>query len=333
MTKKQRREWFFSQSKNEIKTVPEAGYSIYELAITGHTVCEHTIKLGLSEPIEIALIADPHLNICSIEDEADEEIYNTRRHRPHFRDGEGIVPFMNALNLAECFDLTAVLGDVLDYKTEGTVSFLKSRVIGKYPDIIMNVADHDITKEVLPERRDLLTYDERLASLSAVWPHDVDYYVRKIDKVRFIALNSEPQCYGKHYGRLSAEISDARAAGEYIIILQHRPIATANSDYRELMTCFTNHGYGNVRNFYDAPEIIGSENYAHKESNKLVELITSSADVIAAIFDGHYHNQFFTKIEASCKKDGKTQKTYIPQHTVPCAQTYDKGYVMRVIIE
>ena len=83
MTKSEKRSWLYSQEKEEIKRVDEADYYIYKLAATGHTVCEHRIRLGLDTPVELAFIADPHLNINSVEDEADEELYNTRRCRPH----------------------------------------------------------------------------------------------------------------------------------------------------------------------------------------------------------------------------------------------------------
>ena len=113
--------------------------------------------------------------------------------------------------------------------------------------------------------------------------------------------------------KLEADIKKARDEGLAIIIAQHRPISTDN----EADTAIESLDGGSVKNFYNG--YLGSAKGGMSESTeKVYNLITSSADVIKAIVCGHEHIRYYTEIKAT--------NGVIPQYVIRSAAYTEKAY-------
>ena len=331
------REWFYSQEKIPLPSEkPEAGYNIYQLKTTGQIVCEIVVDLGVGDDsVEIAQVTDCHLNLFMREDADDPETPYTDECRKSFRNAMMLESTMASLEAAEYSDAMVATGDILDYISHGSVHLAKKYVVDAHPDIMMTVAWHDMTKQLQTKRANLLTNGERMELLTEFWPHDIHYYARDIGRrVRAICLGQTLVKYSSDIReRLLADIESARAEGRYILIFQHEPLSTRNEADREVTPAFTRSGgYGVLRNFCDAEKLMCKPGDPNEINNGVYDIITSNADVIKGLFVGHYHSQFYTKLDATMTVNGKCIKTFIPQHVAsfPCLE---RGYIARIIVK
>ena len=332
------REEFYSQEKEYIESLrPQDPGVFYRLCETGQYVCHMEIDLGLGEDsVEIAHIADCHLNFANERDMSDAETPYTLECRKAFRNGVTLPSTENALKACAFSDATVVNGDILDYITYGTLDAVKEHIVDAFPDIMMTVGWHDMTKQMQTKRPNLLSDAQRQAMLQEIWPHDIHYYSRVIGKkITVVCLGTRLISYSADfYDKLSAEIDRARREGRYILIFQHEPLATRRECDREVTPAFTRtNGYGVLRNFCDGEKIMAREGDPEELTLRVYELLRSNADVVKGIFAGHYHNQFYTEIPAYTEKDGVREEAVIPQYVVHIAGVDDGGYLMRIILK
>ena len=246
------KKWFFSQPKEAFipnsRTVynPDPHYDVYKLKSTGQLVSEINLDfgLGLNEPFVIGAIADLHFNVCNQTDREDEELVYTEKCRIWPENLKWAAPAIKALDACDYCDAAVIIGDMLDYLSNGALNFAKSNVFKKYPDFMVALGGHDYTKQMQTKRLDLLPLEERLDMLRAVWPNDIHYYSRTLaDKmVAVIIDNSQSKYLPCQIEPLRAEIENARNEGKIILVFQHEPMSSKNPDETLVMANIVNGG-------------------------------------------------------------------------------------------
>lgn len=331
------REWFYSQDKTQYELLVPAPYEIYKLRATKQTVCEYTLDLGLGDSgCEIAVMGDTHFNLSLPEDDLDEETVYTKFKRLWGKGGAHVDRTRLSLQAADFSDQIILVGDIIDYLTKGAMMLTKKYIVDAYPDVLMTVAHHDMTKQMQTGRPNLLSNDERLAILQEIWPNDIHFATRDLtDKITVVCLGHTLVKYTSDISdRLAAEIDRARAEGRYLLIFQHEPLSTGVEKDREAWACFDRNKKEPISfNCYDDKMRICKPDDTDEVNWKVYKLITTSADVIKGIFVGHEHIQTYTEIPATYESEGKTVRTVIPQHVVACTAYYPEGYYMRVIVK
>ena len=329
------REWFYSQEKEPLPLKSPAPYEIYRLKTTGQVVCEHVLDIGLGAPVEISMLADLHLNFCTPEDMQDEESAYTYECRLWGRNGAHAPAAASAMYAASFSDYTVVLGDILDFLSHGSLLLTKRYVIDPYPEAMLTIGWHDITKQMQTKRPNLRTNEERIAILESVWPHDIHYYKRPLGE-ELIAL-----CLGQTHTKYSSDITErlrndieeARKCGKYIIIFQHEPFSTGKECDGRLKCHLYRTEEEQTINLFDNATLMCRPDDTDEVNRRVYEIIKDSADVVKAIFVGHEHFQTYSEIPAKAHTADGVTDAVIPQHVVQCTPYYKNGYYMRVTVK
>ena len=332
------REWFFSQEKIPVEvTNYDPHYNVYRLATTGHTVSEVEIKTGLDieEPIVLGLCTDLHFNCCNNNDREDEELSYTEKCRYWPEKLKWFAPAINALFACDFTDQAIVLGDILDFMSEGAADVVKREVFKKYPEVLCAIGGHDYTKEMQTKIDDKLPIEERLDYIRAFWPHDIHYVSKDIkDKVIAVVLdNSRSKYLACQIEPLRREIERARREGKIIIICQHEPISSRNEAHVGIKSNIFNSGTLAAVNIGTDPNIIGGVNNCDEITSEIYDLITKNADVIKAIFAGHWHCQTYADVCASYEENGEVKDTTIPMYVISGNVYFSAGIIAKVIIK
>lgn len=337
--KRAAREAFYDQPKGPVsdKAVKNPHVEFYRLGRTGQNITEYRLHSGLGKtPVEIDQITDIHLNYCDAQDMQDEELAYTVQCRHWLANGESLEPCAKALDAAQYADQIVITGDTLDYQSHGAEMLTKALIFTRFPDALVAVGGHDVTKEMQTGLPNRLTLEERLAAAAAIWPHDL-YYVSKDvgDSVIAVVLN----CGGRegHYHEcqtepLKRDIERARAEGKIILLFQHEPVSTGNpADTAVDALWVTAH---EDRNFYDGPSLCARPGQQDPATDAVYRIITENADVIRGLFCGHYHSAYYTEIHASRPgRNGERIPAVIPQY-VALGNPYGRcGNVTRIIVE
>ena len=88
--------------------------------------------------------------------------------------------------------------------------------------------------------------------------------------------------------------------------------------------------YNAAYNFYNGNDKIGRAGDGEIAA-AVYNAITSNADVIKAVFCGHWHNEAYTEIKAHYYTDGKRCEATIPQY-VSTASVYCDGYITVITV-
>ena len=331
------REWFFSQEKEEFAaTNPNPVYDIYRLKTTRQVICDVRMDSGLSLENEIIIgaVADLHFNFCNMNDRKDEELAYTEQCREWLKEQKSVPAAIKALEAADFCDAAVVLGDTLDYMSEGAAELTKKHIIKKYPEIMMALGGHDILKQMQTKLPEKLPLEEREAYVAAFWPHDIHYYSRVInDKVVVVVLDNSKSCYLEcQIEKLRFDIDEARKNGRIIIIAQHEPLAANTMETGAVPAVIINGGALKEVNF-QTPDIVGASQNNSGATGEVAKLITGNADVIKAVIAGHWHSQFYGEISASYQKDGKTEQTVIPEFVISGNPYHEAGFLARIIVK
>lgn len=338
------REWFFSQEREELVSNsprliynPDPHYVMYRLKTTRQLVADINFDfgLGLEKPFMIGAVADLHLNVCNQEDRLDDELVYTEQCRIWPENLKWAIPAAKALEACDFCDATVVLGDTLDYMSSGALNYTKANIFSKYPDALVALGGHDSTKQIQTGKPDLLPLEERLDILRAVWPHDIHYYSRELaGKIIAVVLdNSQSKYLPCQVEKLEADIKRAREEKKIILIFQHEPIISKNPKEYEVRAVIENHGSHKTKKIGLDPMIIGGAERCDEITVKVYDLITKNADVVKAIFTGHWHSQFYSEVVASYENSGEKISTYIPQYVISGNPYHEAGMLARIILK
>ena len=169
--------------------------------------------------------------------------------------------------------------------------------------------------------------------LESYWHNDI-YYVSEVlgDKVMLVVMDNSSVCKG--YGafsdgqvrRLSADLERAREQGLCVLLFYHIPLATENPEHTPAHAePFVKGDAGTAAWDFSVKGINSTYEGA---SGEMYRLITSNADVIAAAFCGHKHNDFCLDIRAKTQ-DGS--EAVIPQYVL-IGTPYGTGNVLRITV-
>ncbi len=337
------REWFFSQEKEEFVSTPprivynpDPHYNMYRLKTTRQLVSEINLDfgLGLEAPFVIGAVADMHFNVCNQADREDEELVYTEKCRIWPENLKWAIPAAKALEACDFCDATVVLGDTLDYMSTGSLNYTKANLFKKYPDAIVVLGGHDYTKEMQTGKPDMLPLEERLDFLRAAWPHDIHYYSRVFaDKIIVVSIdNSQSKYLPEQISKLEADIAKAKAEGKIILICQHEPIISNNPAEAEVRAVIENSGAIKVVAIGTNQTIVGGALKTDEATDKIYNLITKNADVVKAVFAGHWHSQFYSEICASYENGTEVIETVIPQYVISGNPYHEAGVFAKIII-
>lgn len=282
----------------------------------------------------IAALADLHMNHITEEDKNDAEVQYTNKTRWWGRNGSLTPRGMHGLAFADMFDQTVIAGDILDYQSAGAAKAVRDYIIKPYPEAMLTIGGHDITRNMETAFPDIVPLAYRQAYLQAFWPHNIFYYSKLVNgSVLCIAMdNGRTRYTAEQLEKLKADIKLARENGYTVIIFQHEPIASRNEKHAQTvcMDVPCNDPVKEVFNFYDAKQVGGFGFKADESTMATYELIINSADVIKAVVAGHRHYNYFMEMPAKTH-DGKD--AVIPQYVIR-ASAYDEfGNVALLVVE
>ncbi|MBQ9071260.1 MAG: metallophosphoesterase [Clostridia bacterium] len=337
------REWFFSQEKEEFVSIPpriiynpDPHYDMYRLKTTRQLVADINLdfNLGLDTPFIIGAVADMHFNVCNQDDREDEELVYTEKCRKWPENLKWAIPAAKALEACDFCDATVVLGDTLDYLSNGSLNYTKANLFKKYPDAMVALGGHDYTKQMQTGIPDKLPLEERLNILRAVWPHDIHYYSRVLaNKIIAVVIdNSQTKYLPEQIEKLEADIARAKEEGMIIFIFQHEPIVSKNPAESCARAVIENSGAYKTTDIEANPKFIGGAEHSDEVTCKVYDLITKNADVVKAIFAGHWHSQFYSEVCATYKNGGEEVHTVIPQYILSGNPYHEAGMLARIIV-
>ena len=321
-----------------MKTVCEMENDIIRKATDNTYIRDVTVDAGIGTEVHIGLLSDIHINYCNERDlaEADPVIMSTYENRKWNANAESVPKLQRAFDFLDDMDQIVLCGDTLDYISHGTMELMQREVWDKHPDILAVVGGHELHRKMQGKVDDPLTDAQKLDIIKGFWKHDV-YYAAKLirDKVLAVAmLDHEARFCAEQLDKLRADIEKARQNSYAVLIFVHEPFATHNPADREFRAEDTMHlgdPSGYPRDFCDGAargtHMVGSD-ACDEITREVYGLITHSADVIKAVFAGHFHSDIHLEIMAQTP-DGTP--TAIPQF-ISTALAYGAGHMMRICV-
>ncbi len=285
-----------------------------------------------SDPVDIVVINDTHLNLVNERDEAEQNpaIMSTKQNRLWLRDGGSVPATRNIMVFAQYADLTIANGDILDYLSWGCRQLAVENVFRPDVSIIATLGGHETTRVMQGKVGDPSPSQSRRDWLQEFWPNDINYTSRVIkDKVLVVALDNGNGPYTQQqYALLQADLRRARENNFVVLIFQHEPISTRNPDYREAKPVLL----GDPDQEYNFCDKYPG-NAKDARNSPLYEVITSNADIIRGIIAGHAHTDFFVEIKGTCRNaDGQIIEKFIPQYVLTCS-IYSDGHLGHIIVK
>lgn len=320
------------------KTVCVKENDIIRKATDRTYVRDVTIPAEIGTEVRIGLLSDIHINYCNDRDfaEADPVIMSTYENRKWNANAESIPKLQRAFEFLDDMDQIVLCGDTLDYISHGTMELMQREVWDKHPDTLAVVGGHELHRRMQGKVPDPFTEEERLAIIEQFWKHDI-YYTSKLikDKVLAIAmLDHEARFTEKQLQQLRSDLAAARQNGYTVLIFVHEPFAThdpSDLEFRAADTMHLGDPSGYPRDFCGGAArgtcMVGSDD-CDEITRETYELITHSADIIKAIFAGHFHSDIHLNIRARTP-DG--EETVIPQF-ISTALAYGAGHMMRILV-
>ena len=181
------------------------------------------------------------------------------------------------------------------------------------------------------EKAETLSPEIRWDWISKIWAkkHDYDYTAKVIkDKVMIVQLNKgDNTFYEEQVTKLANDLETARREGYVVLLFMHEPLVTGNAGDTAVTPILT--GDCTTYNFYNNKEWSNVYPEKNTATRKMFELITTNADVIQGVFNGHIHTSFYTEIQA--KTPNGIPKA-IPQYTVH-SSAFNSGYAMKIKVK
>lgn len=305
-----------------------------------------TIDIGLGgEEIKVIHLSDLHLHDCTEEDLKNPTLASTWENRVAFREAPRITK--NVLDYVDTLkpDQIIIAGDAIDYLSQGSINLMKELVWDRYRNedgtvnVMAAIGNHEFSQQMTGTVEETLAYEERATMLENAWEHDI-YYSSKVikDKVMIIQMSNCKDCRAFKFfwegqeEKLKNDLKLAREKGYVVLLTFHTHLNTNYPKYastlpltRKMREPFPMRG--KAENFFDG--ILGPSENSPGIDGEIYKIITNSADVIASIFTGHIHGEYYTEIKA--KTPDGAEKT-IPQYTL-CGTTHDNGHLGVITIK
>lgn len=313
------------------ETTPEK--SLFRHIESGVYFRIHHIHTGRGrEPVEIDQITDVHFNYCNEHDLQNEELADTVQCRKWLANADSVKGIRNVLTMARYADQIVVTGDTLDYLSEGAMELTKSEIWDRFPETLICLGGHELTREMQTGKPDRESLEDRLTVLKAFWQHDMFYTSRLLeDKVLVCALDNSMGRYLPYTAqKLAEDVKRARENGWTMLLFQHEPIDTGKPEDENCPTLWECDGKS-----YNFRKCIGSAARNTDEPTAAVlSLIRENGDLIRGIYCGHLHSAYYTEIPAFFTENGEQKETVIPQYVLE-GNPYNgqSGHVLRILVD
>ena len=302
-------------------------------------VRELTFDVGLSgEEVTVIQLTDLHFKAFTEEDLENPTLKSTYENRTSFSVGETVPNIQKALDYADRQnpDQIVLTGDNLDCLSQGAMNLMKEHIWDRYREddgevrkVMACLGNHEASQQMTGTVEESISLDERLNMLEEFWEHDI-YYSSKVikNKVMLIQMwncqSGEKYFWDGQAEKLSADIAAARANGYTVLLFCHAPMNTYDTRYYSTLPLIKRQG---AENLYNNNKIPGP--FSTGTDGEVYNIITNSADVIAGVFNGHYHSDYYSEIKAKTA-DGIDKS--IPQYTL-CSNSHDGGHVLKITIK
>ena len=304
---------------------------MYELE-NGIRVREAVFNSGKNDgkSVEIIQLTDLHYNYMNALDfaEANPTLLSTYQYRTWAANAQFAPLTRKLLEYSRSADQLVITGDVLDYLSQGTVELFNREIWDKYPNTLVTPGNHEYVQKCEGKVDETLTWGERRAWLNNIWKHNKVYTSKVIgDRAMVIQLNNGAGMFDtRQIDKLQADISTARAKGYVVLIFTHQPLVTGNANDTAVQRLYS--GNYPTYDFYSYRP--GETVHPDKDdtTKSVYEIITSNADVIKGIFNGHVHTNFYTEIAA---KTSVGESAIIPQYSLT-SSVFDEGYALKITV-
>lgn len=312
---------------------------IYKLADSGMMIREVMVDSGLGgEPVEIVQLSDTHINYMNVDDfkEGNPTLISTYENRTWLKDASSVPTIRKVLDYASSADQIVITGDVIDYLSRGAVDLMWKEIWNFFPQAILANGNHD-TYQKLGTVGDTLNFNTRYNWISGAWKHNFDYYSTVVkNKAMVIQLNNGQSRFEQtQIEPLKKDLALARAKGYPVFIFCHIPLYTANPNESDV--CWIRYDDWSQSSQHVDFHTNSSGNLVGRPSDKgtnsateiVYNLITNNGDIVKGVFNGHYHNDYYTEIIA---KTASGADTVIPQYTMT-ASIYEDGRALKIIVK
>lgn len=311
------REAYLNQSKTTVLgSSDDLTTWIYSLDDSNIRIREAVFDSGKGgEPAEIIQLTDVHFNALNEQDYIDNNPTVISSYEKHTagQNGTHLERAVRCMEYANMYyDQTIITGDNMSFQTWGGIQQIKEALWGADPSAMITLGNHDMMQRMSGLYPETTSLESRYSTLQENWRHDIYYSSRVIkDKVMVVQMDNSLSYYWEGQAeKLAADIEKARENGYIILIFQHVPLMTNNSEYSEVRPMITNddtivYDYS-VNDGFD-----GIRTNRDDVTTEVYNLITSNADVIKGLFHGHYHLDLYSEVKAT-EPDGT--ETVIPQY-------------------
>ena len=115
-----------------------------------------------------------------------------------------------------------------------------------------------------------------------------------------------------------------------VLLFMHEPMVTGNPEDTAVVPVLPDRdAVSGTYDFYTGRRWSNVFPEIDEETAAMFQVITTSADVIKGVFNGHIHTSFYSEILAKTV-DGAD--TVIPQYTL-CASAFHGGYAMKITVK
>ena len=277
--------------------------------------------------LRIAHLTDLHLNFCNQRDieENDPVLMSTYENREWLKNAESLDNAIRTLSHAKNADAIVITGDILDYLSYGAQELAIEHIFKPYPNLIATLGNHEMSRKVQGKLPETMPLEEKESKLKAFWPNELHYSSKIIDgRVMLIQMDNCSAKIGfteEQVLRLYNDINYARENDCIVLLFFHIHITPYYEKYLNANT----DKIGDEAWLTDELNRHGIKPSHGETTAKMIELITSSADVIKGCFCGHMHSDFYCEIKAD---NGQA----IPQYILIGAP-YGKGHLLNINID
>ena len=329
---------------------------------TGHgnlLARDFNIKIGNSgNTVTIVQLTDLHIRIFDDQDPkaydaTNKTLQNTKTHRNWPNQTTVELNLKAALNYYESLnaDQLIITGDALDCLSMGGLNYLKEKIwnrFGKY-NVLIAPGNHELIQniqdtKVKVDNPETETAEARYKLLKDNWGGTDPIYESRVlqNKVMVITmdngLNDRDEIAKPHFGKLfhdeqvamlTDDLKLARQNGYAVLLFMHSPIGTGNPADTSVQITYDpvlpkDPGISKTQNLYENVAAGTPNNGDSAASAAIWNLIYENSDIVAAVFAGHVHGDFYSEIL------GKTRK--IPQILLR-GMCYEQGHALKITVE
>ena len=314
-----------SDKRTWIYTLGNGGTRIREVEISNDTIPG-------DDPVTIVHMTDFHFNFMNKKDllSGNPTLLSTWKNRTFNKNGT-VTPAIAAKVLeyaAYVGDQIVVTGDSMDTLSFGSASVMQKLIWDKYPGTLVTAGNHEWAQNFEGNYPETLSWEHRANLLENIWAKNHDlYYTSKVIKNKVMVIqmdNGSSKFWPQTVEPFTRDLALAKEKGYTVLIFMHLPLKTENrTDAAAVSLDGTS-----TQNFATGARYVGGSS-STGATKTIYDLITNNADIIAGIFTGDAHQDFYTEIVA---KTSSGVDTVIPQYVLHFSQASSGGTAIKITV-